>query len=285
MATAGTYVITLAGGAVGSNYTAEYINGTLTVNEIVYGPPMFTVHGATDGLMISPANAFPGTIVTVTIEDGYGIDGVRVINGKGEAVRIHGEDGIYRFEMPYGNVKVEGFANPFADVNESDYFYDAVLWGYANGITLGTGEDAFSPDAGCTRAEIVTFLWRAAGCPEPSGADSGFSDVPVDSYYAKAVLWAVEQGITLGTDADSFEPDAACPRAQIVTFLGRFAKAGTASGSNPFDDVPADAYYADFVYWAYMNGITNGTDENSFSPDEGCTRAQCLAFLYRYCAN
>ena len=148
-----------------------------------------------------------------------------------------------------------------------------------NQITAGTSATEFSPDAPCTRAQIVTFLWRAAGCPEPK-TGSSFSDVPAGSYYAKAVAWAVEKGITTGTGNGRFSPDAVCTRAQAVTFLYRAL--GKPTGSNAkFSDVPAGSYYADAVNWAVENNVTNGTGAATFSPNMDCTRAQIVTFLYR----
>ena len=170
--------------------------------------------------------------------------------------------------------------NPFVDVAESAYYYDAVLWAAENGITGGTDATHFSPNATCTRAQIVTFLWRAAGSPEPTTANS-FADVPADSYYAKAVAWAVEQGITTGTGDGKFSPNAPCTRVQSVTFLWRSQKSPAAGTVNPFTDVAADAYYANAVLWAAENGITGGTSATTFSPNNDCTRAQIVTFLWR----
>ena len=170
--------------------------------------------------------------------------------------------------------------NPFIDVADDAYYADAVIWAVGKGITSGTTATTFTPNAPCTRAQAVTFLWRAAGSPEPAGMSS-FADVPADSYYAKAVAWAVEQGITKGTSDTTFSPDATCTRAQIVTFLWRSQKSPAADGVNPFTDVADDAYYANAVLWAAENGITGGTTATTFSPNNDCTRAQIVTFLYR----
>ena len=152
-------------------------------------------------------------------------------------------------------------------------------WAAKKGITGGTGDGTFNPNGSCTRAHIVTFLWRAAGSPAPKSTVS-FADVPADSYYAKAVAWAVENGITLGTGDGTFSPNATCTRAQSVTFLYRAL--GTAPTTvNGFTDVTADAFYADAVAWAVESGVTNGTSASTFSPNNGCTRAQIVTFLYR----
>ena len=167
----------------------------------------------------------------------------------------------------------------FADVKKDAYYFDAVAWAVKNQITAGTSATEFSPDAPCTRAQIVTFLWRAAGCPEPK-TGSSFSDVPAGSYYAKAVAWAVEKGITTGTGNGRFSPDAVCTRAQAVTFLYRALGKPTGSSAK-FSDVPAGSYYADAVNWAVENNVTNGTGAATFSPNMDCTRAQIVTFLYR----
>ena len=169
--------------------------------------------------------------------------------------------------------------NYFVDVNARDYFYDAVLWAAEKNITTGTDDSHFSPDVSCTRAQIVTFLWRAAGSPGAKGA-AGFTDVSANAYYAKAVAWAVENGITTGTGDGQFSPDAACTRAQAVTFLYR-AIGGTVSGAAEFSDVPADTYYANAVAWAAANEIATGIGSGLFAPDDTCTRAQIVTFLWR----
>ena len=169
--------------------------------------------------------------------------------------------------------------NPFTDVKTTAYNYDAILWAYDNRITTGTSDTTFSPDASCTRAQIVTFLWRAAGSPEPK-AMSSFADVSTDAYYAKAVAWAVENGITTGTGDGKFSPDATCTRAQSVTFLFR-AIGKLVDSKAEFSDVLTDSYYANAVAWAVENGVTNGIGDGLFGPDNSCTRAQIVTFLYR----
>ena len=170
--------------------------------------------------------------------------------------------------------------NPFTDVANDAYYADAVIWAVSEGITSGTTATTFSPNTPCTRAQAVTFLWRAAGAPQPASMSS-FADVPADSYYAKAVAWAVEPGITKGTSDTTFSPNVACTRAQIITFLWRSQKSPAAGSDNPFSDVAADAYYADAVLWAAENGITGGTTATTFSPNADCTRAQIVTFLFR----
>ncbi len=169
----------------------------------------------------------------------------------------------------------------FTDVPESAYFYEPVLWAVENGITSGTSATKFSPYEGCTRGQVVTFLWRAAGCPEPESSYNPFSDVPSNAYYHDAVLWAAEEGITTGTSRTRFEPNATVTRAQTVTFLWRWAGSPEPGSASSFRDVPYRAYYADAVAWAVEYGITNGTAPGLFSPAQTCTRAQIVTFLYR----
>ena len=169
----------------------------------------------------------------------------------------------------------------FTDVPERAYFYEPVLWAVENGVTSGTSATKFSPYEGCTRGQVVTFLWRAAGCPEPESSYNPFSDVPSNAYYHDAVLWAAEEGITTGTSRTRFEPNATVTRAQTVTFLWRWAGSPEPGSAGSFRDVPYRAYYADAVAWAVEYGITNGTAPGLFSPAQTCTRAQIVTFLYR----
>lgn len=171
--------------------------------------------------------------------------------------------------------------NPFVDVPDGSYYQDAVIWASEEGITAGTSNTAFSPNASCTRAQAVTFLWRAAGSPAPASVEMPFADVPSGAYYNDAVLWAVENGITAGTSDTTFSPDATCTRAQIVTFLWRAQSAPIVSAKNPFADVAEDAYYRQAVLWAVKEAVTTGTAADTFSPDAPCTRAQIVTFLYR----
>ena len=172
--------------------------------------------------------------------------------------------------------------NPFTDIRESAYYHDPVLWAVANNVTNGTSATTFSPDEGCTRAQVVTFLWRAAGKPDPASSESPFSDVKEGAYYYNAVLWAVENGITNGTSDKTFSPDDTCTRAQIVTFLWRNEEQPAPVGtSNPFADVKPSAYFGSAVLWAVETGITNGTSATTFDPEDTCTRAQVVTFLYR----
>lgn len=168
----------------------------------------------------------------------------------------------------------------FVDVPHGAYFTDAVQWAVDNGVTSGTSATTFSPNASCTRGQAVTFLWRAAGEPEPTGNKTGFHDVNPDAYYEKAVRWAVEQRITSGTSTTTFSPNAKCTRAQIVTFLWRAENMPSASGST-FSDVGANAYYSGAVSWAVSGGVTSGTSTTTFSPNSKCTRGQIVTFLYR----
>ena len=169
----------------------------------------------------------------------------------------------------------------FRDVSKRSYYYDAVTWAVENGVTDGTGSNTFSPDKACTRAEIVTFLWRAAGKPAAKSSVNPFTDVSSSAYYYDAVLWAVEVGITQGTSATTFSPDKTCSRAEAVTFLYRAANGKASSGTVPFTDVPANAYYKDAVLWAVAENVTQGTGSSTFSPDKTCSRAEIVTFLYR----
>ena len=170
---------------------------------------------------------------------------------------------------------------PFTDVPSGEYYYAPVLWAVDNGVTAGVTETTFVPDGTCTRAQIVTFLWRAKGCPEPISSDNPFTDVAYTDYYYKPVLWAMEKGITMGTSESTFSPEDGCTRSQVATFLWRAEGEPSASGENIFSDLTSGAYYYDAVLWAVDNGITNGMGNGTFAPDETCTRAQIVTFLYR----
>ena len=229
--------------------------------------------------------------MTATPDKGYAIRRIIVTDSSDQKLTLTEKDGKYTFTMPSSNVTVkttfimdkskDEVPNPFADVSANSYYYDAVQWAVKNGTTGGTSATTFSPDAPCTRAQAVTFLWRAAGSPAPSSTEMPFADVPADAYYRNAVLWAVENGITGGTSATTFSPDAPCSRGQIVAFLWRSKQSPMVAAENPFMDVNAADYYHDAVLWAAENGITGGTGANTFSPDAPCTRAQIVTFLYR----
>ena len=224
--------------------------------------------------------------ITVTPDKGYTLETLTVTDKNGKEVKLTEKNGKYTFTMPASKVTVTAtfmddntMLNFFVDVKASDYYYDAVLWAAQNGITSGTDAEHFSPNQPCTRAQIVTFLWRAAGSPEPK-AMSSFADVSTDAYYAKAVAWAVENGITTGTGDGKFSPDATCTRAQSVTFLFR-AIGKLVDSKAEFSDVLTDSYYANAVAWAVENGVTNGIGDGLFGPDNSCTRAQIVTFLFR----
>ena len=197
----------------------------------------------------------------------------------GNTVTVKGVRNLSTFAVIPGSEVPEAQTNPFTDVYESDYYYDAVLWAVENGVTNGTSATTFGPNVTVTRAQMVTFLWRAYGSPEATGANP-FTDVSTSDYYYDAVLWAVANGVTAGTGATTFSPDAPVTRAQAVTFQWRAAGSPVVAGSS-FDDVAADAYYADAVIWAVANGITNGTSGTTFSPDAAVSRAQAVTFLWR----
>ena len=178
--------------------------------------------------------------------------------------------------------KPETPENPFVDVKKDDYYYDAVIWAVGKGIAKGVTDTTFQPNASCTRAEMVTFLYRAAGSPEPTNKVNPFTDVAEDSYYYKAVLWAVEKGIAKGTSETTFSPNDTCTRGQAVAFLYRYANSPAVSGSNSFADVSETAYYYNATLWAMSEKVTEGTSATTFSPNDLCTRGQIVTFLYRY---
>ena len=258
---------------------------------IVTTYPVTAAQPENGAVTVSPANAAAGVTVTVTVtpDKGYELASLTVTDAGGKAIALTDKgDGKYTFTMPAGKVAVNAafsrVALPFTDVPADAYYYDAVAWAVENGITTGTGDGTtFSPNAPCTRGQIITFLWRAAGCPEPESSVNPFTDVEEGSYYSKAVLWAVENGITTGTgDGTTFSPDAPCTRDQAVTFLWRAVEKPAATDGQSFTDVPADAYYASAVQWAVANGVTTGTgDGTTFGPADDCTRSQIVTFLYR----
>ena len=229
-----------------------------------------------------------GDTVTITVkpDDGFKLDDLTVTDKNGKELKLTDKgNGKYTFTMPAGKVEInaafvkEVETSPFSDVSASNYYYEAVKWAQEKGITGGIGNGLFGPNQPCTRAQIVTFLWRAAGSPEPK-AMSSFADVSMDAYYAKAVAWAVENGITTGTGDGKFSPDATCTRAQSVTFLFR-AIGKLVDSKAEFSDVLTDSYYANAVAWAVENGVTNGIGDGLFGPDNSCTRAQIVTFLFR----
>lgn len=248
-----------------------------------------TVKSAKNGdVTASHKSASKGTTVTLTVDPdkGYVLDTLTVLDGKDKEIKLTEKNGKYTFTMPASKVTVEAMFkaagnNPFIDVPAGSYYEDAVIWAVDKGITTGTSATTFNPNGICTRAQAVTFLWRAAGSPAPKSMNS-FADVPADAYYAKAVAWAVENGITSGTGGGKFSPNATCTRAQIVTFLYRAAGSPAVSGGSVFSDVKAGAYYADAVTWAANKGITGGIGNGLFGSDNNCTRAQIVTFLYRY---
>ena len=296
--TSGVYLTDPSGALASNYYVSSTANGVWTVS---YSAPSSGGGSSSSSrrydvsapsvkhgdVTVSPKSASKGDTVTITVkpDSGYELDTLTVKDASGSKIKVKDKgDGKFTFTMPASKVTVSAeFAEietlDFADVSTDAYYYEAVKWAAKKGITGGTGDGTFNPNGSCTRAHIVTFLWRAAGSPEPKSTVS-FADVPADSYYAKAVAWAVENGITLGTGDGTFSPNATCTRAQSVTFLYRAL--GTAPTTvNGFTDVTADAFYADAVAWAVESGVTNGTSASTFSPNNGCTRAQIVTFLYR----
>ena len=242
-------------------------------------------------ITVSPKSASRGDTVTITVtpDKGYTLESLTVLDKDGKALALTDKGGgRYTFTMPTGKITVKAvfmddntMLNFFTDVHVEDYYYDAVLWAAQEGVTGGTSDTLFAPNAGCTRAQAVTFLWRAAGSPEPKTLSS-FADVPADAYYAKAVAWAVENGVAKGVSETAFAPDASCTRAQIVTFLWRAQQSPASGGENPFTDVPAAAYYYNAVLWAVENDVAKGVSETAFAPNDNCTRAQIVTLIYRY---
>ena len=280
-----------------TKFSTFELSGTVTYVEPSYysgssSDPTYsvTVDKTENGsVTVSPKSASKGSTVTITVkpDSGYVLETLTVTDKNGNELTLKDKgDGKYTFTMPAGKVEVKAtfmednsMLNFFYDVPNGAYFYEAVKWAVDKGITNGLSDTMFGPYESCTRAQIVTFLWRAAGSPEPKTVSS-FTDVPASAYYAKAVAWAVENGITNGMTVTMFAPDATCTRGQSVTFLYRALK-GTASGSANFTDVKSDAFYADAINWAVANNVTNGTSNTTFSPNADCTRAEIVTFLYR----
>ena len=244
---------------------------------------------ANGSVSVTPTSATKGATVTITVKpnEGYELGKLIVTDQSGNRLSLTDKgNGKHTFTMPAGKVSVDAtFAKiemtiNFRDVKQSDYYYDAVKWAVEKGITEGTSATTFSPNVSCTRAQMVTFLWRAAGSPVPKSTTNPFKDISSTDYFYNAVLWAVENDITTGTGADTFSPNAKVNRAQTVTFLYR-AAGSPASGSSSFSDVPESAYFAKAVAWADANDITNGTSNVKFSPNADCTRGQIVTLLYR----
>lgn len=282
------YVSSTANGVWTVSYSAPYSGGSSSYDPTYsVSTPSKTEHGT---VTVSPKNASKGDRVTVTVkpDSGYVLETLTVTDKNGNELTLKDKgNGKYTFTMPAGKVEVKAtfmednsMLNFFYDVPNNAYFYEAVKWAVKNGITTGVGNGLFAPEQPCTRAQIVTFLWRAAGSPEPKGAASGMTDVVSGSYYEKAVAWAIENGITTGTTTSTFSPDATCTRAQAVTFLARALKAKAASAAE-FSDVPTGSYFADAVAWAAANGVTEGIGGGLFGSDNDCTRGQIVTFLYR----
>ena len=239
---------------------------------------------------VSPKNASAGSTVTITVkpDSGYVLETISVTDKNGNDLKLTDKsNGKYTFTMPTSKVEIKvtfmednSVLNFFYDVPNDAYYYEAVKWAAENGITGGVGNSLFAPNQPCTRAQIVTFLWRAAGSPAPKSMSS-FTDVPADAFYAKAVAWAVENGITSGTGEGKFSPNAICTRAQSVTFLYRTSGSPAVSGSAEFSDVSTTAFYADAVAWAAKKGITTGIGGGLFGSDNDCTRSQIVTFLWR----
>ena len=266
------------GGGGGGGFSAP--SYSVSVDDVKHGT-----------VTVSPESASKGDTVTITAtpDKGYTLESLTVLDKDGKALALTDKGGgRYTFTMPAGKITVKAvfmddntMLNFFTDVHAEDYYYDAVLWAAQEGVTGGTSDTLFAPNAGCTRAQAVTFLWRAAGSPEPKSADLPFTDVPADAYYAKAVAWAVENNVAKGVSETAFAPNAGCTRAQIVTFLWRAQQSPASGGENPFADVSAAAYYYNAVLWAVENDVAKGVSETAFAPADNCTRAQIVALIYR----
>ena len=279
-----------------ANY--ETLNGSVTLLHRSYSGgswsgsstyPVSAPRVDNGSVSVTPGSASKGTTVTITVKpnDGYELSKLTVTDQSGNRLSLNDQgNDKYTFTMPSGKVNVDAAFSKiettmnFWDVKQGDYYYDAVKWAVEKRITEGTGANFFSPNASCTRAQMVTFLWRAAGSPAPKSTVNPFTDVSTSDYFYNAVLWAVENGITTGTGADRFAPGATVSRAQTVTFLYRANGSPAASGAS-FSDVAADEYYANAVAWAVQNGITTGTGNGKFSPNADCTRGQIVTLLYR----
>ena len=286
------------------NYSSIPLTGTITVTMQAGSSPApsapsssgstaYPVSAAetrSGSVTVSPKNASQGSKVTITVkpDSGYTLESLTVTDANGNVLALTDlGDGKYSFVMPAGGVEVKAtfmednsLLSFFYDVPNGAYYYEAVKWAVEKDITNGIGNSLFGSNAPCTRAQIVTFLWRAAGSPAPKGATAGMTDVASGSYYEKAVAWAIENGITTGTGEGTFSPDATCTRAQAVTFLARALNA-KADSKAEFSDVPADSYFADAVAWAAASGVTDGVGNGLFAPGNDCTRAQIVTFLYR----
>ena len=243
---------------------------------------------------VSATESEAGERITVKVvpDEGYEFDVLKIIDAAGSPVKFTENKGSYSFTMPESNVKIKATFKateeekrelPFVDVEKGSVYEDAVYWAWIGGVTNGTSETTFSPYEPCTRAEAVTFLWRNSECPEPTITECPFTDVTdPEAYYYKAVLWAYENGITKGTSETEFSPEKTVTRAQMITFVYRMTGEKAEAADIPFVDVDANAYYAEAVMWAVTNGVTNGTSETTFSPNEQCLRYQVVTFLYRY---
>ena len=293
MTKSGETIIRVGGAAASGNYViVAFTDGKLTVSARPSSggggggrTPTYPVT-TPSGVDSSKKSAAKGDVVTITVkpEPGFEVEEVIVTDAKGNQIKVTANaDGTFSFIQPDSQVEVQTVyaeaGGSFSDVARSDYFYDAVTWAKDNNITGGVGDDLFGADRSCTRAQIVTFLWQAAGSPEPKGA-ANMTDVPQDAYYAKAVAWAIENGITSGTGENRFSPDATCTRAQGVTFLYRAAGSPAVTGSAGFQDVSGSDYFAAAVAWAKANDITDGVGNGLFGSKNSCTRAQIVTFLY-----
>jgi hypothetical protein len=304
----GTELTGLAPGSYDIRYAATETTlvseaATVTVAEGVVLPTVATSYSVQ---ISSPKNgtvqanttkAAAGATVTLTVtpDEGYELGTLTVTDSTGKALTLTQTGAYtYTFVMPAGTISIQStFVETsdeeepdeeepvFTDVDQNAYYAEAVAWAVANEITKGTSETTFSPDDDCTRAQVVTFLWRYAGKPEPTITENPFTDVEEGTDYYKAILWAYENGITIGTSDTTFSPEETCTRAQVVTFLWRYEGELTYEAAETFADVAENAYYHKAVAWAAHEWITKGTGDGKFSPDENCSRGQVVTFLYR----
>ena len=264
------------------NHDGRYPEFNFTVRDAM-NPITVTVENGFGGLAYTVDKAYPGDTVTLTC---YPADGYRVAQITGVDDLIDNGDNTYTFTMPDEPVELKVLflrnENPFLDINETQFFYDSVLWAFENGITGGVDDTHFGPAGVCNRVQVVTFLWAAAGKPAPTLTENPFVDIPDVSWYTDAVLWAYENGITAGKDATHFDPAGECNRAQVVTFLWAAAgKPAPTLTENPFEDVPDGSWYAAPILWALENGITSGMDDTHFNPGGQCLRAFAVTFLHK----
>lgn len=289
----GTYTFVMPSEDAVLTVTFQPITYAINLDKVENGTVTVTVNGKA----AERAAADAVVTITMTANNGYLVEAPKVTyqaigENRTQTVEVEvtagDKEGTYTFKMPAAAVTVsasfaaEAVVNPFTDVKESDYFYDAVMWGVKNKVVAGTSETTFSPNADCTRGQIVSFLWRAAGSPEPKSTTSKFTDLDPNQYYYKPVLWAAENGIVAGMTDTTFEPNTKCRREHIVAILWRYmGEPAPKSNKNPFTDVKSSDYFYKAVLWGAENGVVYGMTDTTFGPKLICNRAQAVSFLYR----